>query len=77
VAPEDEAAFEAEEEVLPDRLDALEAPSVELLRDAGQLPPRMRSLDLEALADEDAQPSRRAMERISLRHAAQRSPVRA
>ena len=52
---EDDAALEAEHEVLADRLDRLEPPAVELLGDARGLRARVRRLDLEPLADERPQ----------------------
>jgi hypothetical protein len=73
VAAEDDAPFEAQEEVLPGRLHALQPPAVEPLGDARQLRPRVRRLDLESLADEDLEPPRRPLQGIALRHAGQRS----
>src|SRR5919197_5915734 len=75
MAAKDEAAFEAEQEVLPDGLDALEAPPVEErleLLDGGA---RVRRLDLERLADEDLQPARGEVERVALGHAGRVCPV--
>jgi len=69
MAPEDEAALEAEEEVLPDRLDPVEPPAVEALGQALHRGAGMRRLDFDALADERLQPLGRAVERISFRHA--------
>ena len=71
VAPDDEPALEPEQEVLPDRLDRLEPTSrAEALRDARHLGLRMRRLDLDDLSHERLEPTRRAMERIALGHAA-------
>ena len=69
MAAKDEAALEAEQQVLSDSLHALEAPPVEAgpeLLDGGA---RVRCLDLERLADEDLQPARGEMERVTLGHA--------
>ena len=80
MAAHDDAAVEAEQEVLADRLDALEHAAVDLPRDAGQLRPRMRRLDLEPLADEHLEPLRGAHERIAFGHPVnvddERRPVR-
>src|SRR5205085_6681400 len=56
VAAQDDAALEPEQEVLPDRLDRLEPPTVEALRDARELPARVWRGDLEPLADEQLEP---------------------
>jgi hypothetical protein len=69
MAPEDETALEAEEEVLPDRLDPVEPPAVEALGQALHCGAGMRSLDVDALADERLQPPGDAVERISFGHA--------
>ena len=45
MAAEDETALEREDEVLPDRLDALEPPAVEQLGDPERRGPRVRRLD--------------------------------
>ena len=68
VAAQDEAAVEAEEEVLPDRLHPLEPPAVEPLGEPLHRGARVRGLDLDSLADENLQPLRRAVERIAFRH---------
>ena len=68
VRAEDDAALEAQHQVLPDRLDRLEPPPVELLGDVRRLRARVRRLDLERLADERLKPRRRAVERVALRH---------
>ena len=68
MAAHDDAAVEAEEEVLADRLDALEHAPVDLPRDAGHLRARMRRLDLEPLADEHLEPLRGAHERVAFGH---------
>jgi hypothetical protein len=69
MAPENEAALEAQEEVLADRFDTLEPSSVELLGDTGRRSPRVRALHLHRLADEHLEASRGAVEGISLGHA--------
>jgi hypothetical protein len=74
VAAQDDAALEAEQEVLPDRLDRLEPPPVEALRDAGEPAARMRRRDLEPLADEYLEPPRRPVERVAFGHAASVAP---
>ena len=61
MAPEDEAAVEPEQEVLPNGLDALETPAVKLVGDAGRSGARMRRLDFDDLADERLQTPGRAM----------------
>ena len=68
VRAEDDAALEAQDEVLADRLDRLEPPPVEPLGDPLGLRPRVRRLDLEPLADEQLEPRRGAVERVALRH---------
>ena len=74
VRPHDEAALEAEQQVLADRVDAEQAAAVELLRDPAYLGARVRRLDLELLADERLQPASRPMERISFRHGVRIGP---
>ena len=69
MAPQDEAAVEAEQEVLALRLHPLEPPAVEPLGEPFHRGARMRRLDLDALADENLQPTGRAVERIAFRHA--------
>ena len=69
MAAEDEAALEAQQEVLADRLHPVEPPAVEPLREPFHSGARMRSLDLDALADENLQPLGRPMQRISFGHA--------
>jgi MerR family transcriptional regulator, light-induced transcriptional regulator len=68
VAAEDEAALETKEEVLPDGLDRLERPAVELLDEPLAGGARVRRLDLDPLAGEHLQSPRRAMETVALRH---------
>jgi hypothetical protein len=62
MTPCDDAAFEVEQEVLAHRLDALEHLAVDGGRDPRHLPPRMRRLGLEPLADEHLEPRSRARE---------------
>src|SRR5262249_47925710 len=69
VAAQDEAALEAEQEVLPHGLDAFEPPSVEPPGESLDRRTRMRGLDLDALADQNLQLPGGAMERITFRHA--------
>ena len=63
-----DAAFEAEQEVLADGFNRLEPTPVQFLGDPIGLGPRMRSLDLEPLADERLQAERRAVKRVAFRH---------
>ena len=73
MAPYDNSSFEAQHEVLPDRLDVLEPASVDRSSHAGDEPARIRALRLEALADEHLQLPRDSVEGIPLGHVAQRS----
>ena len=68
MAPQHEAAVEPKDEVLSDRLDALESPAVEPLGDAGRRRPWMGRLDLERLTDQRLQPAGRAVECVTLGH---------
>lgn len=68
MAPDDETALEAKQEVLAGRLDRFERPSVHLLGDTGRLRARMRRLDLEPLPHEHLQPPRGACERVAFGH---------
>ena len=70
VAAQDQAALEAQEQVLADRLDRLEPAAVEPLGRERRGCARVRRLDRDALADQHLQPSRRAVERVSLGHVA-------
>ena len=70
VAAQDQAALEAQEQVLPDRLDRLEPAAVEPLGRERRGRARVRRLDRDALADQRLQPARRAVERVSLGHLA-------
>ena len=77
VAAQDEPALELEQQVLPDRLDALEPAAVEPGREPQRLGARVRRLDLEPLTDERLQPRRRSVEAVSLGHAGRVRPGRA
>ena len=68
VAPHRDAALEAEEQVLPDRLDALEPAPVDRLRDAGDEPARMRGRRRQAEPDERVEPRCGAMEGVAFGH---------
>jgi hypothetical protein len=57
-----------EQEMLPDRLDALEHAAVDRSRDTRRLALRVRARRLDPLADERLEPRGRAAERITLRH---------
>ena len=70
VAAEDEPVLEVQEQVLADRLDLEQLAAVEPLRDAGDPGPRMRSLDVESLADERLEAARRAVKCVAFGHAA-------
>src|ERR1700760_498697 len=69
MAAQDEAAVEVEQEVLADCFHPLEPTAVEPPGEPLPRGARMRRLDLDALADQNLQPTGRAMERISFRHA--------
>jgi deazaflavin-dependent oxidoreductase (nitroreductase family) len=66
---QDVAALEREEQVLADGFDREEPAAVQALCDPTHLRSRVRRLDLERLADEDLQPARGEMERVTLGHA--------
>ncbi len=66
---QDEAAVEVEQEVLAHRFHPLEPAAVEPRSEPFHRGARMRGLDLDALADEDLQPTGRPMQRIAFRHA--------
>jgi hypothetical protein len=68
VRAQDDAALEAEHEILADGLDRLEPSSVELLGDTLGLGARVRRFDFEGLADQHLEPARGSMERVPLRH---------
>jgi hypothetical protein len=68
VAAEHDAALEAEQEVLPDRLDRLEHAAVDDASNARRLSARVRALRLDAFPDERLEPARGALERIAFRH---------
>jgi hypothetical protein len=68
VAPEHDPALEAEEQVLPDRLDAFEHASVEDTGNSRGLPSWMRALDVQTLSHERLQSLGGSMQRVSLGH---------
>lgn len=68
MAAQDKAALEGEEEVLADRLDMLEAATVDSLGDSQRRRTRMGRLGGDDLALENAELLGRAVERVSLRH---------
>ena len=69
MAAQDDAALEAEEDVLAHRLDLLEHAAVQPFGDALHRRRGMRCFDFDAFADEDLQSLRDAVESISLGHA--------
>ena len=69
MTPQEEAAVEVEQEVLADCFHPLEPTAVEPRGKPFHRSARMRRLDLDALADQNLQPTGRAVERISFRHA--------
>jgi hypothetical protein len=69
MTPQDKATVEVEQEVLALRFHPLEPAAVEPCGEPFHSRSRMRRLDLDALADEELQPTGRAVERISFRHA--------
>jgi hypothetical protein len=77
MAAQDDAAFEAQEQVLAGRLDRLEAPPVEPWRKLLDRRTRMRGLDLDPLADKHLQPPRGSSERVTFGHPCQASVVQA
>jgi hypothetical protein len=77
VAAKDETAFEVEQEVLADGLDALESPTVEPRRELLHGGARMRRLDLDLLAHEHLQPPCRRVKGVAFGHAAERMSPRA
>ena len=68
MAAQHEAALEAEQKVLSDRVDRFEPQAVEPLGDALRRGLRMRRLDLEALADERLQRPCGTTEGVALGH---------
>jgi hypothetical protein len=69
MAAQDEPILEAQEQVLPDRLDTEQLPSVEPLRHPGYPRARMRRLDLDPFSDEDLESAGRAMKSVAFGHA--------
>src|SRR5262245_51293150 len=68
--PQHDAAIEAQNEVLADRVDCLEAAAVQHGCVDRSLRTRVRRLRLDDLADEDLKPPRGEMERVALWHRA-------
>ena len=68
MAAEDDAAGEAEQDVLADRLDRLEAPPVEALDEAERRRARVRRLHLDGLAAERLEASCGSVQAVSLWH---------
>ena len=52
MAANDDSALEAQQEVLPDRIDTLEQPAVDGTSNPGDKPSWMRALRLDALSDD-------------------------
>ena len=75
MAAQDDAAFEAQEQVFAGRLDGLEPPTVEPRRKLLDRRARMRRLVLDALADKHLQPPRGPSERVTFGHSCQASAV--
>lgn len=71
MAANDDRAVEAQEEVLTDRLDVLEHPSVDDTRHAGREPAWMWAFGRDATAYKHLQTGGSTMKRISFRHMAQ------
>ena len=71
MAPDDDPAFEPEQEMLADRLDRLEHPPVDALCDTGHLGARVGRLDLEPLPDERLQTARSTVKGVALGHCGQ------
>ena len=68
MTPHRDAAFEAEEEVLPHRLDALEPAPIDRLRNARDEPPRMWRGGRQAQPNERAKPRGGAVEGVAFGH---------
>ena len=67
---DDDAALEAQQEVLANRFDGLEPQPVHAVGDARDGRPRVRRLGLDALPDQRLETAGRAVQRIALGHAA-------
>src|SRR5262245_56260409 len=74
VAPQDVSAFEGEKEVLADRVDPLESPSIEPFGDPLPAGSGIRSLDADVLADERLEALRGSVDAVAFRHGSS-SPV--
>ena len=68
MAPHRDAALEAQDQVLPDRLDRLEHAPVDLLGHARHLSARIRRLGADPLADERLEPACGPVQGVSLGH---------
>ena len=68
--PQDDTTFEAEDQVLAERLDRFERAAVDPLGDALGLRSRMRRVGRDPLADEHLQAACRPVDRVPLGHAA-------
>lgn len=68
VAAQRESSFEAQEEVLADRVDPFQSPAGEPFGDAQPGGARMRRFHLEPLADENLQTPRCAVDAVALGH---------
>jgi hypothetical protein len=77
MATEDDAALEAQEEVLADGVHGFEAASVDDPGDAGREASRVRALGLDTLSDENLEALRDAMDRVAFGHGTTRAPARA
>ena len=77
VAAQDDAVLEAEDEVLPGRLDAKQPTAVEARGELFDRCARMRRLDLDALADECLQPPRGPSQGIAFGHSCQATRMQA
>jgi len=68
VVPQQVTALEAQDEVLPERLDGYEPPAVEASGVDRGLGTRVRRLHLDAFADEYLQAPSRPVQRVALGH---------
>ncbi len=81
MAAKRDSSLEVEQEVLADRLDAFQPPTVETAGDVQRRGARMGSLDLDPLADESLQAASGAVDAVALGQVSRRpighAPVRA
>jgi hypothetical protein len=75
VATQDEASLEAQQQILPPRLDALEDAAVELLCDPDRSRTRVARLHGDASTDEDLEACSRAVQGIAFGHLGNNRPV--